>query len=345
MGAPLPGNLDWDNDELLNTPMPPFRGEHADKELRSPIQQRPVKWRVLPSLPVIDSAKDLEYHDIPGDPAFLTTHQLAINNATQADQEDSALSQFYDHSFAVHETSEISVSGLRVEYSTEESDLCEETMDTMDTSTTSSSGLADAPGPAPLLRIPRLSDLQDLPTARYLESIAPQTMTVNLIAGVIAVQPRRRVVTRRWEKELDIIELVVGDETRTGFAINFWLPPKEPFSPTHEGDDLGQSLATLRPQDLVLLRTVGLSSFQNRVYGQSLRRGMTQIELLYRRPVDAMDAGGFYKDTIYRSPDQVPPKVCRVRDWVLQFVGATDQAGGGTSGMFTQRGQLPPDTQ
>ncbi|KAJ5815074.1 hypothetical protein N7474_006851 [Penicillium riverlandense] len=286
----------------------------------------------------------------PEVPLFLNTDHLdAHNNASRADQEDSVLSDFYEHSVAVHETSEISISGMRTEDSLQDSELCAISLET--SGSISSGGEAEALDPPRLPRIlGPLTDLQDLPSARYLDSIAPQTMTVNLIVGVLAVHPRRRVVTRQWKREMDIVELVVGDETRAGFTVSFWLSPKEPVN--EKEDRLSRSLATLRPGDIVLLRTVGLSSFRDRVYGQSLRRGMTALDLLHRKLVDVTDAGGFYnaptdpRDST-AAVDLSLQKVGRVREWVLRFVSATDGAGGDGLGMpgVQQRGRLPPDTQ
>lgn len=351
LGAPLPGRLDWANDELLHAPLPPFQHADGAGEYRSSLQEQSVKWRVLQPLEpeqVIDHYEAFYYG--PEDPNFLTTRQLvtADGESSYEDEDDSALSQFYDHSFAVHETSEISVSGLPENDMTQRSETGPESLLRPAAATPDKSNVPDI---SSALRVTgKLSDLKDIPTARYLQSIAPQTMTVNLVVGIIAVHPPRRVVTRQWKTEYDIIELVVGDETRAGFGVNFWLPPERvPGAKTQEIDRPRRSLATLRPQDTVLLRTVGLGSFRDRVYGQSLRGGMTKVDLLYRQLVDATDAGGFYQDgiSVRSSHDDLPQKVCRVRDWVLRFVGTTEGAGGGMKGMTpSQRGdRLPPDTQ
>ena len=348
MGAPLPGNLNWDTDTLLSTPIPPFQDTRTYNEDELDASQRTVKWRVLQPLST-DEVKDHHafYYGLENT-EFLTSCQFKIGKDTSTTQDDSALSDFYDHSFAMHEASELSNSELRYEAST---DSWTGLASINDESDTHSSAEGEAPKSPPALRIPgQLRDLQDVPSARYLQSIAPQTMTVNLIAGVIAVHPPRRVVTRQWKSELDIVEMVVGDETRTGFGVNFWLPSAKPdAAPNREIDRLRQSLARLRPQDVVLLRTVGLGSFRDRVYGQSLRGGMTQVDLLYRPIVNMTDAEGFYKVLPSSSVhDELPlQKVRRVREWMLQFVGAPHEAGGGMPGMSpTQRGhRLPPDSQ
>lgn len=341
MGAPLPSHLDWENDALLNTPVPPFQGSQTSSEDKSFTEQTSVKWRVLQPLP--QDGYDARHSFYYGPPDFLTTHQLETTD--NLSEEDSILSQFYDHSFAVHETNEMSASDVHegTPTQTESSGL-----DSVEISAESSEG--QLPDTAPRLRVPGpVSDLGNVPTARYLQSIAPQTMTVNLVVGVIAVHPPRRVVTRQWKSELDIVELIVGDDTRTGFGVNFWLYPERPSSAkTQEIDRLRQSLATLRSRDIILLRTIGLSSFQDRVYGQSLRGGMTQVVLLHRRLVDTTDAGGFYQSIPPPTTDDDQPlqKTRRVREWMVQFMGATHAAGGQGAGMPTQRGpELPPDTQ
>lgn len=349
MGAPLPSHLDWASDDLLHTPLPPFQGAEHEQDRSS--NHDSVKWRILQ--PVQSEVWEGDPHDFyygPEDPGFLTTHQLeAVESQSTCNPEyESALSQFYDHSFAVHETSEISASGLPEDEITQQSETGLESLLAPVAATPNKAQASEVP---PVLRISgKISDLQDIPTARHLQSIVPQTMTVNLIVGIIAVHPPRRVITRQWKAEYDIIELIVGDETRTGFGVDFWVvPDKSSGAKNQEIAGLGRSLATLRPQDIILLRTVGLSSFRDRVYGQSMRGGMTKVDLLYRRLVDATDAGGFYQGGIpARSShgDDLLRKVRRVRDWVLRFVGTTEGVGGGVSGMSQARGlRLPPDTQ
>ncbi|GLI75367.1 hypothetical protein PoHVEF18_003621 [Penicillium ochrochloron] len=353
MGAPLPSSLDWENDELLNSPVQPFSGTDTIPEHDISIVQNgdPIKWRVLQPLLTEHPAGYSEYYRGPEDPSFLTTHQL-VEADNESMNEDSILSEFYDHSFVVHETSEISTTGLRDEEDTQESKPALSCIDAVATETTADA--KDYELPRSLQISGPIRDLQHLPTAKYLQSIAPQTMTVNLIVGILAIHPPRRVMTRQWKTELDIIELIVGDETRTGFGVNIWLPASTSIScKTQDADRLSRSLAILRPRDIILLRTVGLSSFRDQVYGQSLRGGMTKVDLLYRQPVDVTDTVGFYKSGLRRdSPhdhvDLPLQKTRRVREWIFQFVGATDEAGGGPSRMSqTQRGhqRLPPDTQ
>lgn len=340
MGAPTSQSLHWNEDELLNTAIPPFHNPGSHHQEFWPFaDNHAVRWRLLPD----DAEPELGSNHATG---FLTTEGL-----TETAGEDSVLSQFYDHSFAVHETSEVS---LPVSYSGISS-----SQGSSATSSAISSNKPDGSGPASLHIQGQISDLQDIPSASYLRSIVPQTVTVNLVVGIITVQPPRRIVTRQWKRELDIVEMVVGDETRTGFGITFWLPP-EPQKESggvgrNKHDELGQSLASLRPRDIVLLRMVGLSSFQERVHGQSLRKGVTQADLLHRRRVDATDAGGLYGlrrlNAGQDEQDPVVIKVRQVREWIQRFVGAAPEPAGGdvVAGMCPmKRGRtllLPPDTQ
>lgn len=343
MGAPTSRSLQWNEDELLNTAIPPFHNPGSHHQEFWPFSDNHrVRWQLLQDQ---HAEPELDPNCATG---FFTTEGLTAT----VGEEDSVLSQFYDHSFTVHETSEVS---LPLSYSGNLS-----SQESSATSSAVSSNKRDGSGPASLHIQGQISDLQDIPSAAYLRSIVPQTVTVNLVVGIITVQPPRRIVTRQWKRELDIVEMVVGDETRTGFGITFWLSP-EPQKESSGGvdnnkhDELGQSLASLRPRDIVLLRMVGLSSFQERVHGQSLRKGATQVDLLHRRRVDATDAGGLYGlrrlNAGQDEQDPVVIKARRVREWIQRFVGAAPEPAGGdeAAGMCAmKRGRtllLPPDTQ
>jgi len=195
-----------------------------------------------------------------------------------------------------------------------------------------------------------LRDLKDIPNAGYLRFIAPQTVTVNLLVGILAIHPSRRVTTRQWKQERDIVELVVGDETKTDFRVTFWLLPEGSGmdAAAVNGDDaLRTALTHLRPRDIVLLRTVGLSSFQDRVYGQSLRRSVTKVDLLYRWPVNATDCGGMYLSRMINAAgdDDLPLlKARRVRQWVLDHIWSDAGGGHGMYGGPSNLKHLPPDS-
>ncbi|KAL4778159.1 hypothetical protein BJX76DRAFT_352823 [Aspergillus varians] len=348
MGAPTFSSLRWDESDLLSEPVPPFQGSniyHETSQLLS--ETKPVKWRLLQGPVVAETPQIKGSSGQAGQAQFFTVHNLPTSTGIQTiARGDSELSQFYDHSFTVHETSEISAPNCLSGESAIDSGLWTESTDT---------SIATNDEREISIQRPHIqggiTSLQDIPNTTYLNSIMPQTMTVNLIVAIIAIQPSRRIVTRQWKRELDLVEAVVGDDTRTGFGVTFWLPPSDGKVGTHgcgdgAGEELRRSLRLLRPRDIVLLRTVALGCFQDRVYGQSLRRGLTKIDLLHRQQVDAFDTGGIYKlrdilSHAAKNDDLSLMKARKVHEWIRQFV--PDSAGGGNK---TRRVvTLPPDSQ
>ncbi|KAL4882014.1 hypothetical protein BJY04DRAFT_187865 [Aspergillus karnatakaensis] len=350
VGAPTFSSLRWDESELLNEPVPPFRDPDSRYEasgLLLPLKDTSGKWRLLAGLSIPETPEMKGPRRMAGEALFLTTNDLQSSTGMRAViSEDSELSRFYNHSFTVHETSEISAPGATPDESVLDSGQWTESMAT--------SFASNDEGETKTTRPPihgGITNLSDIPSAPYLESIVPQTMTVNLIAAIIVIRPSRRILTRQWKRELDLVEVVVGDETRTGFGVTFWLPPSTVSSATRrcgdtDGEELRKSLMSLRPRDIVLLRTVGLSCFRERVYGQSLRGALTKIDLMHRQQVDATDLGGIYnlRDILSHAAESEDPllvKVRKVRDWIRRFV--PDAAGGSTKpGRIVT---LPPDTQ
>ncbi|KAI9653960.1 MAG: hypothetical protein M1829_001109 [Trizodia sp. TS-e1964] len=184
-----------------------------------------------------------------------------------------------------------------------------------------------------------LTNLEDIPSPASLLSIVPQTMTVNLVLRVITIASPRCLQTRRGG-EVELVEMVVGDETRGDFRINFWLPitPRrlQHSLQTKEGHSSNQMgillhlLPGIQPQDIIFLRNVALSVYNGNVYGQSLRRAITQLHLLYRgRPGHGRLRG---KDGCFTAADLYAgmriagsqagllAKVRRIQDWILWFV-------------------------
>lgn len=181
-----------------------------------------------------------------------------------------------------------------------------------------------------------ITDIRRIPSADHLLRIAPQTVTVNLLAGVISVSPSRTVRLRKRNGEMNIVELLVGDETRAGFSISFWLAPAD--SQRRDLDDMRNALRQLRSGDVVLLQNIALSAFNKCVYGQSLSkrfaRNSTSLVVL------AQSQGLF---------GPLQGKYDRVLQWSCDFVGR-DPPRAATSttkqkGKQTRQEELPPDTQ
>jgi len=189
-----------------------------------------------------------------------------------------------------------------------------------------------------------LTDIKQIPSASHILAIAPQTVTLNLLCAVISVSQPRVVAIRRRQTTMEIQDLLLGDETRAGFSVSFWLPPVDSQQSrfnNHESDDLRHSLQSLRPGDVVLVRNVALSVWRNAVYGQSLgRRWIRNCTSVHR----IEDSAGATERTL---PFGGMGKLAKVRDWRDDFVGRrpAKQRGIKGKGIAASDGDLPPDTQ
>ncbi|KAI9151769.1 hypothetical protein HJFPF1_08979 [Paramyrothecium foliicola] len=240
-------------------------------------------------------------------PHFFTTADVSFEDATVATcggTEVDALTQFCEQSLAEHDAAPAS-SGISQSFDTS---LATDTS----FATNSTAGVSEAaPRPPPVPVAAHLSDLEDIPPAPQVLAFAPQTITINLIVGVLSIAQPRTVQTR-WGTTLSLVEVLVGDETSSGFGVTFWLS-----SDNAVASDVGR----LRRQDVVLMRNVALRVFRGKVYGQSLRGGRTKLSLLWRR-----DGSGHYSSRdLHRSKTGGIPqseKTRQVKDWLLKFVGA-----------------------
>jgi hypothetical protein len=369
-GAPEAGSLDWQEPGLLDSfidPIARFAGLSISSDqqiisitpdLTSTSAAQP-SWRSLPlerqHLTTGLTQSFDRHHLFTGitqqkdsqGASFLVTSQVssfieelsqapgAESHASSLESAEQVLSQFYEESYARHEDVQSSQIAPA-------SDMC--------SSFTSDEFSASFDSPLRPFRAAKdipiaghLNNLRDVPNAVYLNSIHPQTMTVNLIIGIISIPEPRAIKTRRGAP-VELIEVLAGDETKSGFGINFWLSSSQ----SAQGD-MRSLLSGLRPRDVVLIRNVALSSFRGKVYGQSLRKDMTKVHLLYRNRVDKNDVGGCYSAADLAVDEPAPPQVertRRVREWVLKFVGAgTAQQKGKGRAFEAVKEVLPPDTQ
>ncbi|KAK7220981.1 hypothetical protein V2G26_008984 [Clonostachys chloroleuca] len=218
-------------------------------------------------------------------------------------QDEEALTQFCEQSLALHNP----IPSSQLEDSVDRS----MTTTTTDGSFMSNDTFTSDPGSiVPPQLSCHLSHLKDIPPARQIPSLQPSVKTINLVVGVISIaQPR--TVTTRWGTSLSLVEVLVGDESKCGFGITFWLS---------KDAALQSAVTMLRRQDVVLVRNIALHVFRNKVYGQSLRRGLTELSLLWRK-----DGGGHYstRDLSRDEPSKHPQKEKArvVKNWVIQFVG------------------------
>ncbi|KAI1662092.1 hypothetical protein F4813DRAFT_343451 [Daldinia decipiens] len=355
-GAPESHKLDWKESGLLNQFLDPIsQFARLDTYPISVTESTAIGpspdvavWRSIPlertALPTGFSQLHQVRQDYHGDDGFFTGFTPSFESTSdlpgtgKASQE--LLEQFYDHSIAVHD--DMPSSQLPVSFSTDGSSLnTTEDISLYDSIRSSNSSTRQD---QPLIaQTTHLSDLEDVPSASHLQSITPQTMTVNLIVGIISIAEPRTVRTR-WGSTNSLIELLVGDETKSGFSITFWLS-------SELSESSSKILRELRRQDIVLLRNVALSVFMKKVHGHSLRKGLTKVDLLYRRKLDRGDQGGLYSMRDLSSTKSAHPqllKTRRVREWVMNFVGD----GGAALGKRKKNGKPirswdmpPPDTQ
>ncbi|KAG7130181.1 hypothetical protein HYQ45_010895 [Verticillium longisporum] len=342
-GAPLSSALTWDPSGLLNDFSPPFTAFLSnDNPPDIPPSSNPA-WRSLPLTRQRLETGLSQVHAYPNAPAFQPDANFfttSLTTSTSSSDSHDLTTQFYDHSLAHHTALPSSpVLGPGP---------AEETTSFL---TTSTSFASNPPGPPPLPIAPtqqqqqqqplHLSDLEDVPPAKSLLALHPQTVTLNLIAGVIAPSAPRPVRTC-YGATLHVLELLLGDDTRAGFAVTFWLSAADM--------EASSSLVLrLRRRDIVMLRDVALHVFRGKVYGQSLRRGRTKVSLLHRGGARGEGAGCYSGADLRRGGHPQVDKTRRVRDWVLRFVGGGDEEGerGAGGDKAKRRGwdRPPDDTQ
>ncbi len=220
--------------------------------------------------------------NLPGTEASLCTHS-AFSTAVSGDENtpvqvgnmsfnsggDETQSSFYEHSYAVHEdikSSQVATELVPQDSATQTWTMLEGSVDLSDSSLTPSDASLPPQLRPPVPTFGRITDIRDIPNASYLRGIVPQTMTVNLIVGVVSIGSCRTIQTRKAGHSMDLVEILVGDETRAGFGITIWLVPERTAYVRQQIEvDVRAKLASLRPRDILLLRNVALSSFRGSV--------------------------------------------------------------------------------
>ncbi|KAK4502665.1 hypothetical protein PRZ48_006091 [Zasmidium cellare] len=347
-GAPEADSLTWEDSQLspyFTAPIRRFLGDAATQDETTQASTIPAshplaKWRAV----------DTPGHERPGEGAtkpktraertqFLSFHDsadsehedfleysLAVLQDLESSQIDDAEATFLD------ETNVLPSTSFSTTVSTEYSLRSEASM----SAALPSQQVVSFSGP--------ITDLRRVPNARHLQSIHPQTMTINVLAGVISIQAPRTVHVRRSGAEMDIVEVLLGDDTRAGFSISFWLAPvdsQRPFQSFNK-DGLRGKLSDLRIGDVVLVTQIALSEFRGNVYGQSLSRRITRNNTSLTVLSDHV--GGLSGSNA--------TKLEKVRNWSRNFVGKGHQPQespelprSSTSKRRRSEMELPPDTQ
>ncbi len=378
-GTPLATELDWTEKNLLSDFLPAVRRYLGLESLKAKISTnsgKPKEATVLPnwrSLPlrtshgqpddeyVASNAKDAAAV-LPAAAALTSFGSTIPSFDGSVTQEEWEQHEFLERSFHVHEgppssppddsdctdaaleTTLMSFTSTVTSFSQRDSFSSQASIHSQDAA---QSGLV-----GPFSQLGSLIPLSSLPKATHLHALYPQAPTVNLVVGVISVALPRQVVIRRTGHNVELVELIVGDDTRAGFTLSIWLAPVSPkeeaqrTTSTKEtngnpGHDLRCATEKVRNGDVLLVRNVGLAAWRQKVYGQNLRRragrsetfihilGETEVELQPHRKVLA-------------------DRIEKVRNWVTQFVGPrTGFVGKGrpSETSMATRGDLPPDTQ
>lgn len=346
-GAPDRDDLSWD-ESLLPGVDPPFapvlRGqpEPAPDAHEASTLALTAEWPKWRSLELVEGDQGSSGNRFPHTRFLSIQHSGAVEEPEHLD--------FLEHSIAIFDDL-VSSQVLPCVTARDDAAAADATTDfatsfaTTSASDTSFNTTSDTCSPvkngAPLPRetfAGAISNLKQIPTADYISRISPQTMTVDLLVGIVTASPARTVHLKKSDTEMDIIELVVGDESHAGFTVSFWLVPAE--SQNKPADDPRAVLQGLRAGDVVLLRHVALSCFRGCVYGQSLNRRFARNSTT----VVLLD-----DHTRSSAPASLLAKLQRVQSWACEFVGAPtrataserDQSANGRKTIDA----LPPDTQ
>ncbi|KAK1251976.1 hypothetical protein MKX07_007455 [Trichoderma sp. CBMAI-0711] len=333
------GHLDLDDDRQLqkrDTELAPdadIASQQTHAVWRSvPLKRRPLHTGLSQNHSILFDVSFQAHRDF-----FTTADAHSIDETRSLDGGDDGgalLTQFCEESLAAHNL----IPSSQLQAGSFSMDTTEGTTTTTSFLTDSSNDLSlqeqGATRPLPTPVPSHLSDLEDVPSAKRILDLAPQTVTLNLIVAVISIaQPR--TVTTRWGTTLSLVEVLVGDETKSGFAVTFWLTSDQATT---------SQVSKLRRQDVVLMENVALHVFRGKVYGQSLRKNLTRVSLLWRS-----EGGGYYhtRDLAKRAAAKHPQreKTRLVKEWVLHFVGR--DAGAVTRKRASRKSwdQPPDDTQ
>ncbi|KAK3350014.1 hypothetical protein B0T25DRAFT_255965 [Lasiosphaeria hispida] len=357
-GAPDSRVLDWSSEGLLADFQEPIArfvgvGQTGLQDDQRPAAANPgsvpdhAAWRSLPlektRIPTGDTqqhtALSFENHAprSPGTAEFFTTASVSFGTSMgNGTDENEVLSQLYEASLANQDPDQATsqLTNITPNTSLISTTTTSFSSDGNHNNTTSFASNNDPEAqPGTTAKEPlhfrgagaHLSDLNDIPSASYLLRIQPQTMTCNLIVGVISVSAPRTYTTRYGPRRL--VEVLVGDETRAGFAVTIWLPPENTSDKsgggTAEAAGFAAVLRWLRGGDVVLLLNVALKEFRKKVYGETLPRNLSRAYLLHRARLDEEDVAGHYSsaDLAAKAGHPQLEKTRRVRDWVVRFVG------------------------
>ena len=397
-GIPSWKSLRWTESELCAPLQEAFKSQHTvdySSEEAKTSNTLPA-WRVLSLKPehiptgLTQENQAFSCHcprlEMPQKPSlsFLDLQSLTSQGSGTNTASEDELPQFLEQSFALHE----GITGsqpqqIRDRSSQQASSTATESFTTTNSSTSTSQ--MSAPSPRLEFDVGKITALGNIPTASHIVSLRPHKMMRSLIVTVLSIPPMRPCKNRwgRYSRPADRLELIVADDTRSGFGVTLWLPPdvihqtsNDNVQSDHETavsawpSSFNRNARSLRLRDVILLRNVALTEYRGKVYANS-REGSTKIELLFRHGEDRSDRkklareGGLYclrdLERAHRrgGADHVLEKTSRVWNWLVDFVGVAVDSGLFSTSEKRMRNMvgenkwnekrrkvdLPPDTQ
>ncbi|MCJ1356570.1 MAG: hypothetical protein MMC33_006565 [Icmadophila ericetorum] len=381
-GSPDVQSLGWTEEDLFGEDilLPPFLPVTSSKKRkRSPSSPdtRPA-WRSIPfekeSIHNGWTQTKPEPKRADDETTFLTLRNPSFRASDTPHKKDEKSSyyegtkeveEYYKHSYAVHvnDASGSQRTEVRAEedtYLTAKSSFQSSSSYPSPSDSESDSEIDPSPTPArkPIPKFGVLIDLKKIPSAAQLVAlglgkrfITTYSKQVDLVVGIVDIAPTKTVYVGKRRTRREIVEMVVADETKSGFGITLWFEPLDSKHPT----GMRKTVEDLRLRDLIHLRNVGLAIFNNCVHGNSLPNNLTKIELLWRKEIPNGENGIFSASELnYVDPaNHDLMKVKKVKDHFTHFIIAglvesTESPDRRTEDGVVKkrkRPQLPPDTQ
>lgn len=334
-GAPLVSTLKWRREDLRDDFEPAFQ---AFVKHQNPTQgtshgaaDNYARWRAIASEPATDigschssdctqvrrqpksdgkAEADQLYKDVASAEEGFLDHCLLANEE---------IAEAIEASFANDTGTELDTSVGTNLTPTEELSFMTNVTDSFNTNDNASAGLE-------LLSCLPVMDLKALPSANHLVKLYPQTVTPNFLAGVISISVPRTVTVRprgavQGIRQMEIVELLLGDDTAAGLSVTFWLTAGSEDRSVHDQvqervktkqAEMRKKLLKLRRGDLVLLTHIALSTFRGKVHGQSLRPSR----------LHCIHTGVFaIPQEVSANNGRNSIKLQKLRDWLNDFIG------------------------
>jgi hypothetical protein len=374
-GAPLPQYLDFSEDVLL-TPDECSIFTIVSLSPTPSSNEKALKWWRLagketrlhtgwsqPYLP--GSGRRLDKADMPSSLPYVERTSASFglesthpDTTTDIDEQPPTADTFLEHSLIFHDTL---LSSQVVQSTVADQTMTSSSFLTTSFATTASdlSSPSRTEGRTLILQVPpsmTITPLGALPSAQRLRSIYPQTPTPNTLCVLMAPPERRDVYVRKGGYNMDLYEITVADDTKSGFKVTFWIRPlRDSNEQSRIQQPLLQTLQALRVGDILLLRNIALTSYRDTVYGQSLNPSIARA----RTTIDVMmKSTGVSARRLEGLPEVIVEAFKRVRQWARTHVAVTDGASRKRRGTSTGRGtpgkrtpasslhdeSLPPDT-